>query len=120
MARMQEHMAVSFGWKLPDEPRVKVTFDTRVVAYEEAKDRWLVVLEPLDPAASASLPGNLPNDAAALIRALAGKWAYVPQAAREGVTLPLKFETLTRNGWYFYDADPRTPSNVIRHESTDE
>jgi hypothetical protein len=113
MATMQEHMAVSFGWKLPDERRVKVTFDTRVVTYEEERDRWLVVLEPLDPAASASLPGDLPNNAATLIQALAGKWAYVPQAAREGVTLPLKFETLTRSGWYFYDADPRIASNVI-------
>src|SRR4029450_9204479 len=95
---MPEHMPVSFGWRLPDDTRVKVTFTTRVVAYEEDKDRWLVMLE----APMAGDLAGLPADASARVRSLTGTWAYVPDAAREGLTLPLKYETLTGRIRYFY------------------
>jgi len=32
----------------------------------------------------------------------------IPSEARLGMTLPLKYETLTRQVRYFYDQDPRT------------
>ena len=100
---MPSSMPVSFGWRLPDDTRVKVTFNTRVVSYEEDKDRWLVVLEtPADDDLS-----SLPLEAGDKIRALAGRWAYVPDEARNGITLPLKYETLTGRIRFFYPADPR-------------
>jgi hypothetical protein len=104
MQEKPEHIPVSMGWRLPDDRRVKVTFNTRVVAYEEDKDRWLVMLEDL--AGPPSLP-DLPPDDQARILALAGKWAYVPDDARKGITLPLKYETLLGRIKFFYASDPR-------------
>jgi hypothetical protein len=102
-----EHIAVSMGWRLPDNRRVKVTYNSRVIAYEAGRDRWLVVLEDLqDPSGFASL-AELPGDARAKILALSGKWAYIPDDARNDVTLPLKYETLTGQIRYFYEDDPR-------------
>jgi hypothetical protein len=99
-----EYIAVSFGWRLPDNSRVKVTFNTHVISYEEDKDRWLVVLETLlQPA----YPAQLPADISARVAALSGMWAYVPDEARHGITLPLKYETLTGRIRYFYAEDPR-------------
>ena len=43
----------------------------------------------------------------ALIEAQLGRWAYVPSEARRGLTLPLKFQTLTGQIRYFYARDPR-------------
>jgi len=40
------------------------------------------------------------------VRALVGKWARVPNEARFGMTLPLKFETLAGRVRFFYDKDP--------------
>ena len=100
-----EHIAVSMGWRLPDESRVRVTYNSRVVAYEETKDRWLIVLEDLVPGAAGSSPLNAQTRD--LVDALAGKWAYVPDAVRDGIVLPLKYETLTGHIRFFYASDPR-------------
>ena len=100
---MQERMPVSFGWQLPDGRRFKAVYDTRVVAYEEYKDRWLVVLETLQT----ELDAGLPPDVQTLVAKLSGQWAYVPDEARNGITLPLKYETLTGRIRYFYRDDPR-------------
>ena len=90
------------GWRLPDESRVKAMFEARFVYYEENKDRWVVVFERnLTDLTGVDAP------TVALIDALAGKWAYVPADARNGVTLPLKYETLTGRIRFFYNADPR-------------
>jgi hypothetical protein len=102
-----EYIAVSFGWRLPDNSRIKVTFNTRVISYEEDKDRWLVMLETLLQPADLS---QLPTEISAKVAALSGKWAYVPDEARNGTTLPLKYETLTGRLRYFYAEDPRVSS----------
>ena len=98
-----EHLDVSMGWRLPDGARVKATFDTQFVTYEEDKDRWVVVFER-----NLTDLSGVDAQARALIEALAGKWAYVPSDARNGVTLPLKHETLTGRIRFFYEADPRS------------
>lgn len=99
-----DHFAVSMGWRLPDNSRLKVTFQTSVISYEETKDRWLVrlkdIIQPTD------LTG-IPADTRSLLDALPGKWAYVPDEARFGTVLPLKYETLTGRIRYFYADDPR-------------
>jgi hypothetical protein len=104
---------VALGWRLPDDSRAKVTYDARVVAYEADKDRWLVVLERLHDEAGFDALRDLPAETRDLIRALAGRWAYVPDDARHGVTLPLKYETLTGRGpaRFFYAQDPRLNDN---------
>lgn len=99
-----DHIAVSMGWRLPDDSRLKVTYQTSVISYEEDKDRWLVrlleIIEPTDLA-------DIPADTRSLLDDLPGKWAYVPDAARDGTVLPLKYETLTGDIRYFYASDPR-------------
>jgi hypothetical protein len=113
-----EHIAVSMGWRLPDESRLRVTYSSRVVAYEEDKDRWLVVLENVLP--DATNPDGLANTDAVtrnLVASLAGKWAYVPEAARAGITLPLKYETLTGRIRFFYAGDPREEAGSKRQET---
>lgn len=103
-----ELLPVSMGWRLPDESRLKVTFETRFISYETDKDRWVVTFER-------NLSDLLNVDAVtkALLEALTGAWAYVPADARNGITLPLKYETLTRQIRFFYDADPRTLSTNV-------
>lgn len=101
---MQERIQVSMGWRLADDRWVKATYDTRVIAYEEDKDRWLVVLESITNPATLD---NAPAEARELIEHLAGKWAYVPDEARHGTTLPLKYGTLTGAPRFFYTGDPR-------------
>lgn len=96
---------MSLGWRLADDRWVKATYDARVVSYEADKDRWLVVLED-----QLTTPADLAGEDAelrGLIASLAGKWAYVPAAARDGVTLPLKYATLTGAIRFFYAGDPR-------------
>jgi len=92
------------GWRLPDGRRIKVTCQTSVIGYEADKDRWLVVLgQMIEPATLDDIPEETRN----LLLALPGKWAYVPDEARNGTVLPLKYETLTGRIRYFYAQDPR-------------
>jgi hypothetical protein len=93
------------GWRLPDGNRVKATFEARFVSYEEDKDRWVVVFER-----NLTDLSCVDAQARALIEALAGLWAYVPSDARNGITLPLKYETLTGRIRFFYKTDPRLQS----------
>ena len=99
-----ELFPVSMGWRLPDDSRVKVTFEARFVSYHEDKDRWAIVFVR-------NLTDLTGVDATTrvLIEALANKWAFVPAGARDGITLPLKYETLTGRIRFFYDADPSGP-----------
>lgn len=101
----QEHIAVSLGWRLADDRWVKAIYNARVVSYEADKDRWLVVLEN-----QLTAPADLAGENAELrdlIAGLVGKWAYVPAVVRDGVTLPLKYATLTGAIRFFYAEDPR-------------
>jgi hypothetical protein len=106
MHEQVERFPVSMGWRLPDEQRVKVTYQACVVSYEEDRDRWLVQLEQLTDATPPL--AQIPAETRALIEQLAGQWIYVPDDARNGITLPLKYETLTRRIRYFYAGDPRS------------
>ncbi len=99
-----ERFPVSLAWHMADDTWVKVVYNARVVSYEADKDRWLVVLEGM---ADPPTPNGAPAETRELIERLAGKWAYVPDAARDGVTLPLKYGTLTGERRYFYASDPR-------------
>lgn len=107
MSDTNESMAVSFGWRLPGDVRLKVTFAAEVVAWQPDKDRWLIRLKapapPLDPA--------IPPDIRRAIENLPGRWVFVPSEARNGLTLPLKLETLTGRIRYFYADDPRQASD---------
>lgn len=105
MNEQVEQFPVSMGWRLPDDRRIKATFHARVVAFEVERDRWLVRLEQLTEATPPL--AEIPPETRTLIEQLAGQWIYVPDDARNGITLPLKYETLTRRIRYFYASDPR-------------
>ncbi len=96
-----ERIIVKCAWRAPDErSRFHATFEAEIIEYDYRQDRWLVRLLTLratdaDPATRA------------LIEAQLGRWAYVPSEARRGLTLPLKFQTLTGQIRYFYARDPR-------------
>ena len=99
--RMQvEVIDVKCGWRLPDGSRTTATYRAQVIEYDPTQDRWLV-----------TFVGMRATDADAttqtLIEAQVGKWAYVPSEARRGMTLPLKYETLTGKPRWFYADDPR-------------
>lgn len=104
MRDIPQYIAVSMGWRLPDESRVKVIYQTRVISYEYDKDRWLVVLEQMTEPA---ILDGIAEETRSLLTALRGKWAYVPDEARNGTVLPLKYETLTGRIRFFYTQDPR-------------
>ena len=72
-----------------------------MVEYDAKQDRWLVKLIGVRAAQDADATTR------ALIESQVGKWAYVPSEARRGLTLPLKYETLTGKPRWFYADDPR-------------
>lgn len=100
---MSDSIFVSFGWRLPGDARLKVTFSAEVVAYQADKDRWLIRLKGPAPA----LDPRVPEDIRRAIENLPDRWVFVPGEARNGLTLPLKLETLTGRIRYFYTEDPR-------------
>ncbi len=106
---MQPHLAittVAFSWRLPDQRRTQASFAVDSVDYDASKDRVICVLKelltPIDP--------HVPEETRQLIEALIGHWVMIPSEARLGLTLPLKYETLTKQIRYFYASDPR-----VRH-----
>ncbi len=104
---MRPNMAiasVAFSWRLPDNRRTQASFAVESVEYDASKDRVIGVLQalltPIDP--------TVPDEVRTLIEALPGHWVMIPSEARLGLTLPLKYETLTKHIRYFYTSDPRT------------
>lgn len=97
-----ETMLVKFGWRLPNNTRFNAHFQAQLRAYEREQDRWIVTLDKL-----LWITEGMPAAVTERVAALAGKWARVPNEARFGMTLPLKFETLAGRIKFFYDADPR-------------
>lgn len=107
-SQASQAIAIHCAWRLPTDVRVRATFDAEVIEYDAKQDRWLVKLTgvpamPAMPAMSEALDAST----RALIESQIGKWAYVPSEARRGLTLPLKYETLTGQIKYFYADDPR-------------
>jgi hypothetical protein len=99
---VNDSLVVRLGWRLPNNTRFNVSYHASVAAYDDQQDRWLVVFENL-----LSMTDGMPQNVNELVRNLKGKWAYVPNEARLGMTLPLKFETLTGKIKYFHESDPR-------------
>jgi len=95
---------VSFSWRLPDNTRTGAVFAAHTQGYDEVRDRIIVTLAELQT----PLDAHLDEGTKALILGLTGTWVQIPSEARLGMTLPLKYETLTRQVRYFYDQDPRT------------
>lgn len=100
-----ETMLVKFGWRLPNNTRFNAHFNARLRAYEREQDRWIVTLDRL-----LWITEGMPATVSERVAALVGKWARVPNEARFGMTLPLKFETLAGRIKFFYDEDPRAES----------
>ncbi len=97
-----EFTPVNFAWKLPDGGWARAAFSVEVIAYDQPKDRWLCVLREL-----INLMDSVPEPIAEPIRSLTGKWVYVPGEGRNGLTLPLKLDTLRGKPRFFYTGDPR-------------
>lgn len=102
-----EQTYIHFTWRLPDGSRARATFLADVVSYEAAKDRWLCQLRSITTSLDA-----IPVGVANYIRALPGKWVFIPTEGRNGMTLPLKLETLLGKPLYFRDHDPRSSNDV--------
>jgi hypothetical protein len=103
-----EITSVSFGWRLPNDTRTRAVFKTETKGYDEARDRVIAVLGELQQ----PLDEHLSDDVQALIRNLVGKWVQIPSEARLGMTLPMKYETLTGKIRFFYSEDPRKPKTT--------
>ncbi|MFN3705445.1 MAG: hypothetical protein ACK4WM_05575 [Thermoflexales bacterium] len=96
-----EHVEVKCSWRLPSGERVIAAFLAEVSTYNPAQDRWLMRFVDV------RFPQPVDQQAQQLIDAQIGKWAWVPSEARQGFTLPLKYETLTGQARWFYAHDPR-------------
>ena len=70
--------------------------------------RWLIRLKGPAPA----LDPRVPADIRQAIENLPDRWVFVPNEARNGLTLPLKLETLTGRIRYFYTDDPRSAGST--------
>ncbi len=101
LADDKEQVVVNCSWRLPDGRRTTASFAAEVIAYEPPQDRWIMRLTDVrtEPA--------LNEEARSLIQAQVGKWVYVPSEARQGMALPLKYETLTGQVKFFRNEDPR-------------
>lgn len=113
MNDMEEIVPVAFGWRLPGgEARVKAVFSCALLARDEAKDRWLVQLRELTALTSTAV---VPPGIDAMVRSLAGRFAYVPAEVKLGMTLPMKIETLDGRIRYFHATDPRSDPDRVVH-----
>lgn len=97
-----ETIAVKCAWRLPGDARAHATFAGEVIEYQPAQDRWLVRLVRVT-----HMDDALDVATRELIASQVGKWALIPSEARLGLTLPLKYGTLTGDIRFFYSHDPR-------------
>jgi hypothetical protein len=100
-----EIIEINCAWRLPNDSRARATFSAEIIAYDEKRDRWLVKLSSVQSTDATA------GEVRELVEAQVGKWAYVPSEARRGLTLPLKYETLTGKIRWFYADDPRAPES---------
>ncbi len=101
----REHVEVKCSWRTPDGGRVVAAFLGEVITYDPSQDRWLMRLVDV------RFPQPLDEQTQQLIDAQIGAWVWVPSEARQGFTLPLKYETLTGQVRWFYRQDPRTSAS---------
>lgn len=96
-----EHVPIHCSWRLPEGKRANATYLAEVITYDAAHDRWLMRLKDVrvDP--------SVPEATRALIMEQIGRWVWVPSEARQGLALPLKYETLTGRVRWFHVHDPR-------------
>ena len=100
-----ETIEVKCGWRLPNGSRTTAIYRAEVIEYDAGQDRWMT-----------RLVGVRTNDdvdatTRAMIESKVGTWIYVPSEARQGLTLPLKYETLTGQVKFFRADDPRSKSD---------
>jgi uncharacterized protein len=112
-----QQMLVKFGWRLPNNKRFEAHFDATIQGYEAEQDRWIATLARI-----AWITPELPANVRERVDALRGQWVRIPNEARMGMTLPLKFETLAGRVKFFYPDDPRLAASAAAQtdEATDE
>ncbi len=96
-----ETIDVMCGWRLPDGSRTTARFRAEVIEYDATQDRWITKLVGVHAA------DGVDATTRAMIESKVGTWIYVPSEARQGMTLPLKYETLTGQVKFFRADDPR-------------
>lgn len=92
------------SWRLPEGGRANATYLAETITYDVTHDRWLMRLVDVQVAP------DVPEATRALIAEKVGRWVWVPSEARQGLALPLKYETLTGRVRWFYAQDPRAGS----------
>jgi hypothetical protein len=75
------------------------------VLLDHDDDRFLCLLKSLESLTTTHPPDTVDQDLLAKIKALPGKYAFLPFEAAEGRTLFLKTGTLTGRHDYFMDED---------------
>ncbi len=100
-AETVETIEVKCSWRLPDGSRTVAVYRAEVIEYDAAQDRWITRL------LAVQMRDDVDATTRALIESKIGTWIYVPSEARQGLTLPLKYETLTGQVKFFRAEDPR-------------
>jgi hypothetical protein len=90
-----ETIEVKCSWRLPDGSRAVAVYRAEVVRYDAPQDRWITRL------LSVRMADDVDATTRAMIESKVGTWIYVPSEARQGLTLPLKYETLTGQVTFF-------------------
>ncbi len=103
--QVTEMIDVKCGWRLQDGSRITAVFRAEVIEYDASQDRWLTKL------VGVRVTDEVDATMRAMIESKIGTWIYVPSEARQGMTLPLKYETLTGQVKFFRADDPRPKSN---------
>lgn len=96
-----DQIVVKCSWRMPEGGHAQAAFLAQVVTYDPNQDRWLVRFQDV------RILSAVDEASRALIQSKVGSWAWVPSEARQGMALPLKYETLTGRVRWFYAQDPR-------------
>jgi hypothetical protein len=94
-------------WRLDPAQDIRATagYLAEVTLIDHDEARLLCLLKSLEYLTTSHPPEQADQDLLTRIRALPGKYAFLPFEAAEGRTLFLKTGTLTGDNDYFFDAD---------------
>jgi hypothetical protein len=98
-----EMIEIKCSWRMPNGARTSASYAAEVIEYQAPHDRWLARLAHVR-----STDASADATTRALIESHVGKWVFVPSEVRRGLTLPLKYETLTGRLEFFRAEDPRS------------
>jgi len=97
-------------WRLADGEReaawARAAFVVQVEALDHARNRLLCKLVEIASLRTSHPPESLDPTVLGSIKGLAGRYAYLPEEAANGVTLHLKAATLTGALNYFFEEPP--------------